>query len=99
MIRREPVVVTVSTGGSPALAAKIRDAIEKSIDPCWIAMAQAMQTLRPKIRSISSLAPSRRKEIFRRLASDQAIETLNATGMDGLLRWLRESFEELKQIR
>jgi len=99
VIRHDPLLVTISTGGSPALAAKIRDALEKSIDPRWIAMSGAMQTLRPKIRAIASLAPSRRKEIFRALASDEAIDTVQSDGMQGLLRWLQQNFEELGEIQ
>jgi precorrin-2 dehydrogenase/sirohydrochlorin ferrochelatase len=98
MIRREPLLVTVSTGGSPALAAKIRDQIERAIDPRWITMAQFLQSLRPRIRSHPSLAPSRRREIFRALASDESIERLATAGEPAMIQWLSEKFPELAEI-
>ncbi len=99
VIRRGPVLVTVSTGGSPALAAKMRDAIEQSIDPRCIKMAETMQLLRPKILAAPSLAPSRRREIFRELASDEALQTLESGGRDALYEWLEKSFPELNNIQ
>jgi precorrin-2 dehydrogenase/sirohydrochlorin ferrochelatase len=99
MIRRGPVVVTVSSGGSPALAAKMRDSIEHAIDPRCIKMAETMQSLRPTILSIPSLAPSRRRDIFRELATDQALSILETGGQDELHNWLQQSFPELKKIQ
>src|SRR5207249_3586946 len=80
MIRRGPVLVTVSTGGSPALAAKLRDTIEQNLDERFVKMAELMQMLRPKIHAIQSLALSRRREVFRALASDEALDVLHAGG-------------------
>ena len=97
MIRKDPVLVTVSTGGSPALAAKMRDAIVQAIDPRWIEMATLMQTLRPQIRARASLSPSRRKEVFRTLASDEALDVLQAKGADGLQMWLIDRYPELSK--
>ena len=96
MIRKDPVLITVSTGGSPALAAKLRDAIEPSIDERWIAMAKLMQTLRPRIHAIESLSPSRRREIFRYLASDEAIDTLASHGEQVLGMSLVQRFPEIE---
>ena len=94
MLRQGPVLVTVSSGGSPALSAKIRDELGRAIDPRWVRMAEAMQTLRPLIRS--SLEPRRRTEAFRQLCTDQAMEELSHGGVDGLKGWLKRSFGELK---
>jgi precorrin-2 dehydrogenase/sirohydrochlorin ferrochelatase len=98
MIRRGPVLVTVSTGGSPALAARLRDQIEKCIDAKWIAMADLMQTLRPTIHAIESLAPARRREIFLDMASDDAMNTLQARGRAGLIDWLKDRYPELRTL-
>src|SRR4051812_40973705 len=97
MIRKDPVLVTVSTGGSPALAARLRDAIEQVMNPRWIEMARLMQTLRPQIRARASLAPARRKEVFRTLASDEALDVLEKNGADGLQMWLIERYPELSK--
>jgi len=96
MIRKDPVVVTVSTGGSPALAAKLRDAIEPSVSNRWINMARLMQTLRPRIHAIESLAPSRRREIFRALASDDAMDVLAKEHEPGLRAWIVTRFPEVE---
>jgi len=98
MIRRGPLLVTVSTSGSPALAAKLRDAIQQNLAPRWIEMAQLMQTLRPKIHSTASLAPSRRREIFVSLASDEALEMIEKNGADALTKWLINRYPELAGI-
>src|SRR2546423_15269815 len=98
MIRRGPVLMTVSTSGSPALATTIRDAIEKTLDPRWIAMAQAMVSLRPRIRALPSLASSRRKEIFRTLASDNALNVLATGDPAALTRWIIGRYPELAEL-
>ena len=98
MIRRGPVLVTVSTCGNPALATTIRDAIKKTLDPRWIAMAQAMVLLRPRIRAIPSLAPAQRKEIFRTLASDDALNVLATGDPLALERWIIGRYPELAEL-
>ena len=98
--------MTVSTGGNPALAAKIRDELERAIDPRWITMAQFLQSLRPKIRShrlldfdeLSRVAPSRRREIFRDLATDESIDLLAAHGEKAMIDHMIAKFPELAEI-
>ena len=80
------ITVTVSTG-SPALAATVRDGILDRFDPAWTTMADAMQTLRPEIKtSISD--PARRAALFRALATREAIDILREKGIDGLKEWM-----------
>lgn len=92
MLREGPVLVAVSSGGSPALSAKMRDVIRHSIDPDWVQMAQAMQILRPAIRK--SVAPPQRPEVFHKLASDEAVRELCDHGIDGLKAWLSRQYPE-----
>jgi precorrin-2 dehydrogenase/sirohydrochlorin ferrochelatase len=96
MLRDGAMLITVSSGGSPALSAMIRDRIKQSLDPRWTKMADAMQLLRPKLRG--SLAPARRKAAFVELCSDEALRQLQEHGLDGLQRWLSEKFPELSDI-
>ena len=91
--REGPMTLTVSTDGSPALAAMVRDELASRIDPGWISMAAAMTTLRPMM--LSKMTPVRRREAFRDLATGDAIKQLG-DGMDALRRWLEERYPELR---
>jgi len=81
------VSVAISAGGSPALAAAIRDDLANKIDPLHVAMADAMQVLRPMIRD-SLLSIDDRRRLFRELAGPEAMGILGQGGLEGLRRWL-----------
>jgi precorrin-2 dehydrogenase / sirohydrochlorin ferrochelatase len=72
---------------SPALAAAMRDKISQNWDQRWTAMVEAMKTLRPLVLD-SGLAPERRREVLRELASQAAIEKLASGGIEGLRQWI-----------
>jgi precorrin-2 dehydrogenase/sirohydrochlorin ferrochelatase len=93
VLRTGEMLITVSTGGNPALSALVRDRIESMLDPRLIAMAGAMQTLRPIIRV--KLAAERRPAAFRALASDKALNELSVGGEIALRKWLVQQFPEL----
>jgi precorrin-2 dehydrogenase/sirohydrochlorin ferrochelatase len=95
MLRQGSLLITVSSGGSPALSAMIRDRLQQAMDPRWEKLAAAMLSLRPALRQ--SLAPSRRKEAFRAMCSDEAFELVAREGTEGLFKWLKTRFSELKQ--
>jgi precorrin-2 dehydrogenase/sirohydrochlorin ferrochelatase len=80
------ITLTVSAQ-SAALAAMIRDELQASFDPQWTAMAQAMQQLRPMIKSSCPNADERAK-LFRALATPQARQILHDTGFEGLKNWI-----------
>jgi siroheme synthase-like protein len=90
---RGPVVVTV-TAGSAALAAAVRDGVGERFDPAWAAMADAMQTLRPRVKA-SELDRSRRAAIFRELASAEALDVLRTGGLARLTEWIARRYPEL----
>jgi len=94
MLRQEELLITVSSGGSPALSALIRDKLKQAIDPRWGAMAHAMRELRPLV--LRSLEPARRKQAFHELCSDVALEELSTKGLPGLKNWLKSKYPELK---
>jgi precorrin-2 dehydrogenase/sirohydrochlorin ferrochelatase len=85
--RAGDVVLTVSTGGSPALAAVVRDALREKVDAAWVAMADAMRDLRPRVLN-SGWPIDRRRAAFRRLATDEAFNVLRARGVEGAWEWL-----------
>jgi precorrin-2 dehydrogenase/sirohydrochlorin ferrochelatase len=84
---RGPVQVSVSAG-SAALSALIRDAILMRWDEGWTNLAQAMQTIRPKVINASQHDAAKRTAIFRDLASGDAVEVARSSGADGVIRWL-----------
>jgi precorrin-2 dehydrogenase/sirohydrochlorin ferrochelatase len=87
------LVITVSAG-SPALSALIRNRLESAIDPAWAQMARAMQELRPRVKSLG-IPVENRRQIFRDLATDAAIDVLRKGGLDGLKLWLASRYPEL----
>ena len=90
------VTVTVSAGGSPALAATIRDGIRNHWDPRWSRMADAMQMIRPMIVARVELSQKRRGEMFRALATIDAMDVLSSGGPAALTAWLAERFPEMQ---
>ena len=88
-LKRGPVVVTVSAG-SPALAATVRDGLAARWDERWSAMAEAMREIRPAIVNDPSLPPARRAELFRWLATEEAMGVLAGGGVEALRRRLSE---------
>jgi precorrin-2 dehydrogenase/sirohydrochlorin ferrochelatase len=95
MLRDGPLIVTVSTEGSPALAARIRDDLADKIEPVHGQMAAAMQMYRPLIRDAAGLSQQRRREVFRAMASDEAMKELESGGLEALDAWLTRKWPEL----
>ncbi len=96
LLRCGPIIVAVSAGGSPALAAGLRDALAGTVTDEWVKLAEALKQLRPRIKQ-SGLPISRRREIFRTLATNEAAVVLQSDGMAGLRKWLREKFADLPE--
>lgn len=95
MLESGPIIVTVSAGGNPALAARIRDMLAERVNPGWARLAEAMATIRPMIMRLPSLDAVRRKSIFRDLASDAAIRAADG-GTEGVIHWLVSRYPELQ---
>jgi hypothetical protein len=57
-------------------------------------MADAMDALRPELRANESLPMQQRQIIFRDLATQDAIEVLDAGGMTALRKWLAQRHPE-----
>ncbi len=87
-MRRGPVTVTVSAG-SAALAVLIRDQLSSKWDARWSHLAEAMQTLRPELLE-HQLDPIVRRDTFRRLASEGAMDVLERGGLDALRVWMNQ---------
>ncbi len=94
ILRKGQVTVTIAAG-SPALSALIRDQLANLWDRRWSAMAQAMESFRPQILA-SSLRPDERTQIFRELATQEALDILEATGLAGLQSWLSNRHPEVQ---
>ena len=94
-LKRGQITVTVSASGNPALAAAVRNGMAQRWDNRWSDMAAAMQTLRPLVLAAPGLATPQRAEIFRTLATDDALAVLATDGFDALKRWLIERHPQL----
>lgn len=87
------VVVGVSAG-SAALAVLIRDGLARQWDPRWSQMAEAMRALRPMILERKDVHARQRQQMFRELATPEALDVLAAQGVDGLKTWLAGRFPD-----
>jgi siroheme synthase-like protein len=94
VLRQGCLTVAVSAGGAPALAAKVRDVINATLDERWLRLCDATLSLRPKI--ISKIADAtRRRAALTDLASNQAADLAGADESQ-LKTWLAERYPELK---
>lgn len=92
VLRRGPIAIGVSTAGaSPALAAKVRDAIGDAVDPAYGAVAELLAELRPRV--LAAVAdPKARSTLLLKMASDEVVDCARqkgreaaATMLEGLL--------------
>jgi siroheme synthase (precorrin-2 oxidase/ferrochelatase) len=81
--------VTVSTAGSPAIAAAIRDSLRDALDARWVALANAMRSLRPAILA-SGLEPNARRELFRAMSGEDVVELVGRGGEAALRAWIEQ---------
>jgi precorrin-2 dehydrogenase/sirohydrochlorin ferrochelatase len=86
-LRQGPVTVAVSAGGSPSLAVLIRDGLLERWDLRWTLMAEMMQSLRREI-TVETPDPLARREAFRALATEEALDVLERAGVQGVKDWL-----------
>jgi siroheme synthase-like protein len=84
------LLVTVSAGGSPGLAAAVRDDLRAKLDKSWVAMAAIMRDLRPRI--LASPSPIEwRRNALKDLLSDEALELAGrGADIEELWAWVRE---------
>jgi precorrin-2 dehydrogenase / sirohydrochlorin ferrochelatase len=93
VLRHGCLTITVSAGGAPALAAKIRDVLNASLDERWLRLCDATQALRPRIIAhITDI--TRRRAALRDLASEQAAQVA-FDGEAKLAAWLKDRYPEL----
>ncbi len=82
------LLIAVATGHSPALSAEVRNRLAGAIDPGWPRLAGLSETLRPRILAIPSCGPADRREIFRLLASEAAMQIARAGDVEAMWAWL-----------
>lgn len=93
--RDSGLIVAVSTGGSPAIAAKIRNSLSEKIERKYLMMVEVMQKLRPLIRQSLKSDPERRTKVLRDLAGLEAIDVLAQKGEVGLTQWLKDKYPDV----
>jgi precorrin-2 dehydrogenase/sirohydrochlorin ferrochelatase len=92
---QEGEIIVSVCAASPALSAAIRSDLASRMDRRHVKMAHAMQTLRPLVRDRCQDSQVR-TNIFRDLAGDEALEALDAGGIDALNLWISQKYPELK---
>jgi siroheme synthase-like protein len=89
VVRREPVVIAISTGGaSPALARRLREELEARVGPEYGVAATILARLRPLVLAAEP-DPEARARTFGRLVDGPLLEALrarDAAGVDAILR-------------
>jgi len=89
VVRRDPVVVAVSTGGaSPALARRLRQELEARVGEEYGVAATILARLRPVVRRAES-DPQARARTFARLVDGPLLDALrkgDTAGVDAILR-------------
>lgn len=93
--RAGPLAVMVSAGGSPAIAARLRDVIAHEVLPKWAEFAEVATEVRRDILNQSVIAPAARQAIFRTLASADAQAAYAQGGRRSLLSLLSQRHREL----
>jgi precorrin-2 dehydrogenase/sirohydrochlorin ferrochelatase len=88
VLREEELIVTVSAGGSPTLAAAVRDDLHLRLDARWVKLSRATKTLRPRV--VSDFSIELRRTVLRDMVTPEAMEVLDRQGIDGLWNWVRE---------
>lgn len=94
--QRGGVTVAVSAG-SPTLSARIRDRLYEAIQPAWLAMAEILQELRPKLRDTAGLSEAQRAEVLRELASSEALQAAEQ-GTAAVWNWLATRYPHLAHL-
>ena len=85
------VTVAVSAG-APALSVMIRDQLAARYDPTWTDLANVMTQLRPEIKQRWN--ETARRNIFRDLATAEALDVLASGGIEGVRQWIRRRHGE-----
>lgn len=76
VVRRGPVIFTVSTGGkSPALAGRLRRDLESRYGPEWGLLAQLLGRLRPEVQAAVG-TQAQRAEVWERILDSPVLELL-----------------------
>jgi len=80
------ITVAVGAGGNPTIAAAVRNALGEKLDPRWAALNDAVSQLRTELRDVTSRVP-----MLKKLATYEALDVFEQTGLDGLKRWVMET--------
>jgi siroheme synthase-like protein len=91
MVRRGPLQIAVSTGGqSPALAVRIRDAVDRAVGPEYSALLGMLAALRDRVRERAA-TPEERAKIFQAMVWGPALDLVREGRTDDARRVLEEA--------
>ena len=80
VIRRGDVLIAISTGGqAPALARRLREILEGTVDPAYGELASLLAELRPRV--LEQVARPSQPAVWDRLLDGELLDTLRTEGM------------------
>jgi precorrin-2 dehydrogenase/sirohydrochlorin ferrochelatase len=93
-VSRGDLLITVSTaGGSPALARRIREKIEKEIDPAFADHLSLLQEIRPTVKA-TRLSSRQRTRLFKEMAGEKVLGVLKRRGKKAARKLIRRMLSE-----
>jgi precorrin-2 dehydrogenase/sirohydrochlorin ferrochelatase len=93
MVRRGSLQIAVSTGGqSPALAVRLRDAVDRAIGPEYATLLGMLAALRDRVRERAA-TPEARAKIFQAMVGGPALDLVREGRMDEAKRVLEDALE------
>ncbi len=94
VVSRGELLITISTGGgSPALARRLREKIEKEIDPFFVKHLSLLTEFRPIVQS-AGLAESKRIRLLKQMAGEEVLATLRDKGIRSARSLIRRMLSE-----
>jgi siroheme synthase-like protein len=96
MVRRGPLQIAVSTGAqSPALASRVRDAVDQAIGPEYATLLELLAALRDRVRERGA-TPEARATIFKAMVWGPALDLVREGRIDEAQRVLEEPLDDAR---
>ncbi len=93
VVSKGDLLIAISTGGgSPTLARRLREQIEKDIDPLIATHLSLLKEFRPVVLA-TDLGPNARKRLFKQMADDEVRNMLSDGGVPAARRFMQQMLD------